>query len=110
MDSFVDGEFLLTDKISYRFNSPARGDVIVFKAPKTEPCSEIECEYIKRIIGMPGDRVMVANGKVYLNGQLLVETYLSPEMVTSAGIAMPDGVELSVPENYYLPMLIAQLQ
>ena len=102
--SFEDGEFLLTDKISYRFHSPARGDVIVFKAPKTEPCSEIECEYIKRIIGMPGDRVMVFKGKVYVNGQLLWETYLSSEMVTSAGLAMPEGQEITVPENYYLPM------
>jgi len=102
--SFEDGEFLLTDKISYRFHSPARGDVIVFKAPKTEPCSEIECEYIKRIIGMPGDRVMVFKGKVYVNGQPLWETYLSSEMVTSAGLAMPEGQEITVPENYYLAM------
>ncbi len=104
LTSFEDGEFLLTDKISYRFHLPARGDVIVFKAPKTEPCSEIECEYIKRIIGIPGDRVMVEREKVYINGKPLLEAYLDLGTVTSAGVVLSEGKEIIVPENYYLPM------
>ena len=104
LTSFEDGEFLLTDKISYRFHPPARGDVIVFKAPKTEPCSEIECEYIKRIIGIPGDQVMVSKEKVYINGKPLLEAYLDLGTVTSAGVVLSEGKEIIVPENYYLAM------
>jgi len=104
LTSFEDGEFLLTDKISYRFHPPARGDVIVFKAPKTEPCSEIECEYIKRIIGIPGDQVMVSKEKVYVNGKPLLEAYLDLGTATSAGVVLSEGKEIIVPENYYLPM------
>jgi len=103
--TFVNGEFLLTNKISYRFGDPVRGDIIVFKAPKSEPCAEIECEYIKRIIGMPGDRVMVSGGKVYVNGSLLDESkYLPKEYTTNYGSYLMEGTEKVVPEGYYLPL------
>ncbi|PIS14329.1 signal peptidase I [Candidatus Shapirobacteria bacterium CG09_land_8_20_14_0_10_39_12] len=103
--SFLDKEFLLTNKISYRFNSPQRGDVIIFKAPKSEPCSEIECEYIKRLIGLPGDRIMVKQSLVYLNGEQLNETdYLGNSVITSPGSFLSEGVEKIVPEGYILPL------
>ena len=69
--NFVDKEFLLTEKLSYQFGTPKRGDVVIFKAPPSEPCAAEECEYIKRVIGIPGDRVMIKEGQVYLNGELL---------------------------------------
>ena len=102
--NFENGEFLLTNKISYRFEKPKRGEIIVFKAPPSEPCAEIECEYIKRVIGVPGDRVMVSDGKVYVNGQLLNETYLSKDLVTGSGSFLSEGVEKVIPDGYYLPM------
>jgi signal peptidase I len=103
--TFQNGEFLLTNKISYRFGTPQRGDVIVFKAPKSEPCAEIECEYIKRLIGLPGDRVMVSSGHIYVNGQLLNETdYLSSEVITSSGSFLAENVEKVIPDGYYLPV------
>src|SRR3989338_237237 len=60
--NFHDGEYLLTDKVSYRFNLPQRGDVVVFKAPKNE-----EYDYIKRVIGLPGDRIKIEAGHVFVN-------------------------------------------
>jgi len=103
--NFINGEFLLTNKISYRFGEPQRGDVIIFKAPPSEPCAEIECEYIKRIIAVPGDRVKVAGGKVYINGQVLDEsTYLSKSTFTSGGSYLVEGVEKTIPEGFYLPL------
>ena len=103
--NFHNGEFLLTNKISYRFNSPQRGDVIVFKAPKSEPCAEIECEYIKRIIGLPGDRVMVKQNQVYINGQVLDESnYLSKDIITTSGSFLAEGVENVISDGYYLPL------
>jgi len=102
LPNFVNGEFLLTDKLSYQFGDPKRGDVVVFKAPPSEPCAEEECEYIKRVIGIPGDRVMVKEGKVYLNGQLLDQKFLPDSFVSEAGSFAQEGVERVVPAGHYL--------
>lgn len=102
LPNFVNNEFLLTDKLSYLIGKPQRGDVIVFKAPPSEPCAEESCEYIKRIIGLAGDRIRVQGGKVFLNGSLLNEPYLSLGMVTDPGSYCVEGVEVTVPENMVL--------
>jgi signal peptidase I len=68
--TFQDGEFVIVDKISYRFNDPQRGDIVVFHYPR-DPAQE----YIKRIIGLPGDEVLIRGGVVYVNGIALVEPY-----------------------------------
>lgn len=102
MPNFVDGEYLLTDKLTYQFSVPKRGDVVVFKAPASEACAEDECEYIKRIIGVPGDKVMVENNLVYLNGQLLDQSFLPDDFVTIPGEYCQEGVEVTVPEGEYL--------
>lgn len=100
--NFIDGEYLLTDKLTYQFSLPKRGEVVVFRAPATESCAEDECEYIKRIIGLPGDKVKVENEKVYLNGQLLEEKYLPSDFVTEGGTFCVEGEEVTVPEGQYL--------
>ena len=100
--NFMDAEYLLTDKISYQFGVPKRGDVVVFKAPATEACAEDECEYIKRIIGTPGDKVMVEEGEVYLNGNLLDQSFIPNDYVTDPGSFCKEGVEVEVPVNKYL--------
>jgi len=102
MPNFVDGEYLLTDKLTYMFSQPKRGDVVVFKAPSSEACSEDECEYIKRVIGLPGDKVKVENNQVYLNGELLNQSWIPSDFVTEAGTFSQEGVEESVPEGQYL--------
>lgn len=103
--TFNNGEFLLTNKISYRFNAPERGDVIVFKAPKSEPCAEIECEYIKRLIGLPGDRIRISSGRIFINGQPLDESnYLLKTYTTTPGSYLLEDVEKIIPEGYYLPL------
>jgi len=99
-DNFHDGEYLLTNKIGYRFNEPLRGDVVVFKAPKNE-----DYDYIKRIIGVPGDQVMVKNSKVYINGNLLDESgYLDPRIKTNTGAYLREGLAATVPANSYFVM------
>ncbi len=100
--NFQNRERILTDKLSYQFGEPKRGDVVVFKAPASEPCSENECEYIKRIIGIPGDRVMVSSGQVYLNGELLEQDFLPADFVTEPGSFCQEGVEVEVSEGNYL--------
>jgi signal peptidase I len=103
LPNFINGEYLLTDKLSYQLGSPKRGDVIVFKAPPSEPCSADECEYIKRIIGVPGDKVMVKEGQVYLNGNLLNQSFLPSDFVSDPGSFCEEGIEKTVPEGMYLP-------
>ena len=99
-DNFYSGEYLLTDKISYSFKSPERDDVVVFKAPKNE-----DYDYIKRIIGIPGDKVMIENGHVFLNGKLLDETgYLDTNNGTNGGFYIKDGMTVTVPTNQYFVM------
>src|SRR3989338_5796123 len=69
--NFPNGEFLLTDKITYRFNDPQRGDVIVFEAPGTNGD-----EFIKRIIGLPSEKVSINENQIYINEKLLNESYI----------------------------------
>ena len=75
--NFVDGQFVLVDKISYLVGSPARGDAIVLKFPANP-----NKLFIKRVIGLPGETVTVKNGHVYVNNNLLNEAYI-PDGVTS---------------------------
>lgn len=68
-------DFVLVNKLAYRFSSPTYGDVIVFDPPlpnETEP-------YIKRVIGLPGDIVMIKNRQVLVNSKLLEEPYIMAE-------------------------------
>ena len=100
--NFENGEYLLTEKISYQFGEPKRGDVVIFKAPASEPCAADECEYIKRVIGIPGDKVMVKEGDVYVNGEMLDQSFLPEKVYSSEGEYMEEGVEKVVPEGQYL--------
>lgn len=95
--NFHDGEYLLTDKLSYRLGEPDRGDVIVFKAPQNQ-----EYDYIKRIIGLPGDKITIKDGQVYLNDQLNDEPYLPDDFSTSGGNYWREGTEIIIPEGEYL--------
>lgn len=102
MPSFQNSEMLLTDKISYRFGSPSRGDVVIFRAPPSEPCADIECEYIKRLVGLPGEKIKIENGAVLVNGVKLTEPYLSPNAKTAEGHYLEEGIEKMIPEGNYL--------
>jgi len=100
--NFINGEFVLTEKISYQLGEPKHGDVVIFRAPASEPCAEDQCEYIKRVVGVPGDRVMVKDGEVYLNGKMLDQDFLPAGLVSSSGTYSEEGVEKTVPEGMYL--------
>lgn len=66
------GEFVIVNKLAYRIGSPTHGDVIVFHYPR-----DPEQEYIKRVIGLPGDHVKIAKGQVFVNGKALQEPYIA---------------------------------
>jgi signal peptidase I len=65
-------QFILVNKLAYRLGSFERGDIVVFHFP-----GDPEEDYIKRVIGLPGETVDVRDGRVYVNGQLLDEPYIA---------------------------------
>jgi len=66
------GQYVLADKLAYRLGSPQRGDVVTVlpNLPTTQ-------EYIKRLVGLPGDSLVVRNGSVWINGGLISEPYIA---------------------------------
>lgn len=99
-DTFIEDEYLLTNKISYRMGQPQRGDIIVFKAPTNE-----EYDYIKRIVALPGEKIMLKKGRVYINGQLLDESaYLENDLRTQDGYFLREGQNILVEEGNYFVM------
>ena len=72
--TFGDGELLLTEKVSYRFSKPHKGDVIVFEAPVGH-----NIDFIKRIVGLPGETVSIQDKSVFINGKRLDENYIHVE-------------------------------
>lgn len=77
-----DGDNLIVDKLSYRFQEPKRFDIVVFPYKYEE-----NTYYIKRIIGLPGDTVQVKDGYTYINGELLESDIYGAEVMIEAGTA-----------------------
>jgi len=72
---------LMVEKITYLFHSPERGDIVVFSAPDRliaqEPSQDKSRALIKRVIGLPGDKVEGMDGQIFVNDQPLAENYIS---------------------------------
>jgi signal peptidase I len=79
METTLDeGDRLILSKVDYRFTAPQRGDIIVFRPPPAAcPLEASQCvPFVKRVIGLAGDRVDIRDGKVYLNDAALTEHYV----------------------------------
>lgn len=99
--TFLNGEYLLTDKISYRIGKPEQGDIVVFHAPESANCPEgTGCDFIKRIIAVPGDTVSLQNGHFFINGQQFPEPYLPAGLQTTGG-GYIDGKTVTLGTNEY---------
>lgn len=72
--SLHNGEFVVINRLAYRWENVERGDIVVFHYP-LDP----ERRFIKRIVGLPGDEVRVLDGEVFVNGDLLDEPYLAAD-------------------------------
>lgn len=91
-----DTELILVDKWSYHFHPPTRGDVIVFVAPP-----QPDQDYIKRIVGLPGDVVTVQGTTVIVNGKTLTEPYVKPQNQGNENASFTNRV---IPQGLYFVM------
>lgn len=92
---------VIINKLIYHFQSPARGDLVIFSPPEALKEQGYKDPFIERIVGIPGDRVEVKEGKVYLNNTVLSEKYLDepPNYNWSSTALTPSGI---VPAGQYL--------
>ncbi|MEL6938517.1 MAG: signal peptidase I [Cyanobacteria bacterium J06598_1] len=94
---------LFVEKLSYLFQDPQRGDIIVFQAPQEAldaANSKTKDAYLKRIVGMPGETVEVRDGKVYVNDKALRENYIkAPPLYTWGPNVVPEGHYLVLGDN-----------
>ena len=95
--NFHDQEYLLVNQMTYRLRTPERGETIIFQFPKNP--SE---DYIKRIIGLPGETVEITEGKILINNQLLAESYLSEDEQTIANGGLTDFKEQLGLDEYFV--------
>jgi len=95
-----DNDYLIANKIDYRLHPPQRGDIIILRPPTNN-----SLDFIKRVIALPGERLLIRDGHVYINGHLLDEPYL-PEAWTTLDNPPPwsvgDGAV--IPPNEYFVM------
>lgn len=93
--TYKDHEYIFTNVLGVKLGHINRGDVIVFKAPVDDGK-----DFIKRVIGLPGDTVELKNGFVYLNNQILDESsYLDPKVKTYGEAFLSENKKIKIPEG-----------
>jgi signal peptidase I len=91
--TIMTGDKVFTLRLSYLFNEPKRGDIVVFPFPDNE-----EDDYIKRIIGIGGDKIEIKDGELFINDEKMNEDYLLEPM------RKHDFGPVNVPEGHYFMM------
>ncbi len=100
--NFKNGDYLLVDELTYRFRSPERGEVVVFRYPNDQ-----STYFIKRIIGLPGERVVIKDSKITVyngassGGFVLAESYLPKSVYTNGDeeFKLKEGQYLTLGDN-----------
>lgn len=94
------GDRLLGFRFSYWFSEPQRGDIVVFKYHIDKAMGK-NTNYIKRVIGLPGETVEIRDAKIYINGS---ETPLDEPYLKEEWTVMNDGFTFEIPEGHYLTL------
>jgi signal peptidase I len=102
LDTLLIGDHIIVNKLAYKFKEPDFQDIIVFEYP-LDPSKD----FIKRVIGCPGDKIKIENKKLYRNGKLINEKYVTHKDTSGFNISRNprDYVdEFTVPKDYYFVM------
>jgi signal peptidase I len=91
-----DNDYLIADKIAYRLHAPQRGDIIILRPPTDD-----SKDFIKRVIALPGERLLIQGGVVFINGHKLDEPYL-PEAWTSQANWGGETGQVMPPNQYFV--------
>jgi signal peptidase I len=91
--TLLNGEYLLISNFAYQLDEPQRGEIIVFRHPRSE------LNLIKRVIGLPGDTIQVQNGLVYVNNVPLDEPYIQSPPTYGSSWVVPDGQYFVLGDN-----------
>lgn len=94
--NYPDGGYYMVNKLSNKFGDPRRSDVVMFREP-----TDTGQSFIKRIVGLPGEKIMLSGGKVYIDGRVLEEPYLPEGLITDPGVSLGEGEEFLLPEDSY---------
>lgn len=97
--TFTNGNYIFTSKVTYKMRQPKQGDIVVFHSIRNP-----DIEYIKRIIALPGDTVLIQNQEVFVNGTQLIEPYISEKTTLIPGSYVQENVALTIPEGHYFVM------
>lgn len=95
-DTIMTGDRVIGSRLSYLFSDPERGDIVIFRFPDNE-----KVRYVKRIIGLPGETVDITDGKVFVDGVELEETYIREPMIPQEPMhfEVPDGCYFMLGDN-----------
>lgn len=94
--NFQDGDYIITNKISAKSGEFKRGEVVILQNPRNQ-----DQVFIKRVIGLPEERIRLTNGIVLISGQPITEPYLPKGTTTPGEAFLSDGEEVVVPKGQY---------
>lgn len=92
-----DREDIVAEKLSVKYGQIERGDIVIFEHPE-----EKGRLIIKRVIGMPGEKIAIRNGKVYINEEALKEPYLGTEVSTYGHESLKEDIVYTIPADNYV--------
>lgn len=93
-----DQDYLIATKIDYRLNDPHRGDIVIMRDP-----FDNSKDFIKRVVGLPGEQILIKDGKVYINGHLLDEPYIRRDQPWTNNATWPQPGAFNAGQPYTIP-------
>ncbi|MFH1184955.1 MAG: signal peptidase I [Chloroflexota bacterium] len=94
LPTLKDGEFVLVNRLAYRLGEPTRGDIVVFRST-----TQLDLDLIKRVVGIPGDQLLIADGRVIVNGVALNEPYINARPRYSGDWTVPQAYLFVLGDN-----------